>query len=90
MGHPVLLGQVMRSVLEFASVVYHTMLNIYQNNLLEGVQKQALKAIYEYDYSYEELLAKSGLPTLEQRRTEAFSKYAHKTDRCQTTSWLKR
>ena len=70
---------VMRSVLEYSGVVYHSLLTKYETNLLERVQKRALRAIYGYDHSYEELLVKSGLRSLEERRALALSKFAHKT-----------
>ena len=51
----------------------------YLSNLLEQVQKRTLRVIYGFGLSYAELLEKSGLPTLEERRSLAFRKFAEKT-----------
>ena len=68
-----------RSVLEFSSVVYHSLIPKYLANLLEAIQKRTLKSIYGYELNYEELLQRSGLPRLGERRSGAFSKFAKKT-----------
>ena len=47
---------VMRSVLEYSSVVYHSQLSKYQTNLPERVQSRALRAIYSYEKDYTTLL----------------------------------
>ena len=73
---------IMRSVLEFSSVVYHSLLSKFQSNLLDKVQKKTLRMIYGYEKSYKELLElleESGLQSLADRRVEAVSKFAHKT-----------
>ena len=72
---------VLRSVLEYSNVVYHSMLNKHQENLLEKIQKRALRAIYGYKHNYEELLRMSGLPTLKGRRETAFAKFASKSSK---------
>ena len=51
----------------------------HQNNLLEHVQKRALRTIYGYEKNYEELLQESGLELLEERRKKNFAKFAEKT-----------
>jgi uncharacterized protein YbjQ (UPF0145 family) len=60
-----------KSVVEFTSVVYHSMLTKEQSNELERLQMQALKCIYGLQFSYQKLLEKTGLKSLEERRIEA-------------------
>ena len=50
-----------RSVLEYSSVTYHSMLSKSQENKLEKIQKKCLRCIYGYDKSYSELLKESEL-----------------------------
>ena len=69
---------IMRSVVEFSAVVYHSQLNKQQTELLEKVQKRSLRLIYGFEKDYKDLLAESGLPTLEARREEALAKFTHK------------
>ena len=71
----------MRSVIEYLNVVYHSMLNKHHENLMERMQKRALKAIYGYEHNYEELLALSGLPTLKERRENAFARFISKASK---------
>ena len=67
-----------RSVIEYSSVVYHSQISKYQSNRLEKVQKKCLKIMFGYGKSYRSLLEKSGLETLESRRTRQFTKFAEK------------
>ena len=48
-------------------------------NLLEKVQRKALKAIYGYDKDYTDILNESGLTELHDRREKAFEKFTRKT-----------
>ena len=70
---------VLRSVMEFSSVVYHSLIPRYLSNLLESIQKRTLRAIYGYNKSYTELLAESGIKSLADRREEAIQKFAERT-----------
>ena len=70
---------VTRSILEYSSNVYHSQLNKSQSKQLERIQKRCLKAIYGYDYNYEELLRLANLDTLEERRQKAFEKFTSNT-----------
>ena len=72
---------VIRSILEYSAVTFGPMLAQYQKNRLESVQKKCLKAIYGFDLTYEELLEKAELETLEVRRKKAIMKFAEKTSR---------
>ena len=65
-----------RSVLEYSSVTYHSMLTKHQENELELVQKKCLKCIYGYDKTYDELLSESELEPLKVRRQKGVLKFA--------------
>ena len=69
-----------RSVLEYCSVVYHSMLTADQAEALERCQTQALKCIFGYaGESQRTLRQKAGLETLEVRRLAAVDRF---TDKC--------
>ena len=70
---------VIRSCLEYSSPVYHSQLNQHQIDMLEGIQKRCLRAIYGYNNEYQTLLIKSGLTTLEDRHIKLFAIFANKT-----------
>ena len=65
-----------RSVLEYSLVTYHSILTKKQSNDLELVQKKCLRCIYGYDKSYDDLLKESGLDPLKTCRQKAFLKFA--------------
>lgn len=67
-----------RSCIKYASVVYNSMLTKSQSDDLERMQRRALKIIYGHKTSYADTLEKSGLKTLEERRTSAFEKFTKK------------
>ena len=60
-----------RPVAEYCSTVYHSMIMKYDSDELEQIQMQALKCIYGWKLSYRELLEKSEISSLEDRRSEA-------------------
>ena len=68
-----------RSILEYTSNIYHSLINIGQSNELELIQKRNLRIIYGYNHDYHTLLQISGLTSLKDRRIESFKKFAHKT-----------
>ena len=68
-----------RSVIEYSSVTYHSMLNKKQENDLEMLQKKCLRCIYGYDKTYDKLLTESELEPLKTRREKAFLKFAKKS-----------
>ena len=74
-----LYAALVRSVLEYSSVTYHSMLTKKQENDLENVQKKCLRCIYGYTKTYEDLLKESGMQTLKDRREAAVLKFAKKT-----------
>ena len=67
-----------RSVLEYSAVVFHSQISRYQSNRLENVQKRCLRIMYGYNKTYEELLKLSGLQSLQERRRSQFKKFAEK------------
>ena len=68
-----------RPVVEYSLVVYHSMLTSQQSINLEKLQARALKNVYGHIYSYRKLLELSNLETLEQRREQACLKFATKS-----------
>ena len=79
---------VVRSVLEYSSVVHGPMIAQYQKNRLERIQKNCLRSIYSFSKSYDELLQESGLQTLEEKRKEAIKKFAEKSLNKQFSHWF--
>ena len=69
---------VIRPVFDFASVAYHTMIGCVQEETLEILQRRALKIIFGTENSTKDLMAKSGLPTLIDRRERLFTNFALK------------
>ena len=67
-------------VLDYTSVVYHSMLNKIQEDEIEKLQKLALKIIYGiYGVTYMSLLERSGLVPLKQRRMKFIDNFLKKT-----------
>jgi hypothetical protein len=77
-----------RSVMEFCSVIYHSYLTLEQCKKLEQLQIQALKCIYGFGKTGKEMLECSGLETLEERRKQAFLKFAKKTAEGNYSGWF--
>ena len=69
---------IIRSVVEYTSNTYHSQTTKGLSNQIERLQKRALKIIYRYNLTYQELLSKSGLETMSQRRNKLFEKFAKK------------
>ena len=68
-----------RSSIEYASVVYHTMLTTSQSEEIERMQRRCLKIIYGFRVSYREALERSGIQSMKERRVQAFKKFTDKT-----------
>ena len=68
----------LRPVVEYCNVVYHSLLTTEQGAMIERLQKRVLKIIFGFELSYEELLEKADIKTLEERRMEAVEKFALK------------
>jgi hypothetical protein len=79
---------ILRSVVEFCSVVYGPMLTQDQSEGLERVQSQALKCIYGFENSYREILEKTGLEKLSERREKAILKFANKCVNGRFAHWF--
>ena len=72
-----------RSIIEYTSNVYHSLINRGQSNELEKIQKCCLRIIYRYNYDYNQHLELAGLQTLERRREINFEKFTRKTSKNQ-------
>jgi hypothetical protein len=78
-------------VIEYLSPIYHSLLTVAQQNTLEGLHKRALKMIFGWDLSYEQLLATAGLETLYDRRLQRTTRFALKCEANERfrIKWLK-
>jgi hypothetical protein len=79
-----------RSVLDFCAVVYHSLLTQDMSAAIERVQSQSLKIIYGFGKSYNELLVKTGLTTLEERRLKSIDKFTSKCLEGRFEGWFPR
>ena len=68
----------LRPHLEYCAPVYNSMLTQEMNASLEKQQRRALNIIFGFGLSYEDLLLKAGLTTLESRREEMSGNFAKK------------
>ena len=68
----------LRPLLEYCAVVFSSMLIADLSEKLERQQKIALKIIYGFDNSYEQLLDLAGIKTLAFRREESTDNFARK------------
>ena len=71
-GLVVVYASMIRSLAEYCSSVYHTLITASDSLEIERLQMQALKTIFGWQNSYEALLRKSGLERLDVRRESAF------------------
>ena len=78
----------LRPHLEYCSPVFNPMLSKEQSNWLERQQKRALKVIYGFEESYEEILERTGVQTLEERREIASNDFALKLVKSERFSGL--
>ena len=70
---------VIRPMLDYCSVTYHSMLTDEQDQIVKRLQSQALKSIYGYRMSYAEMRERARVTTLRARRTELCDKFVKKT-----------
>ena len=68
----------LRPLLEYCHVIYHSMLSKEMSDRLESLQRKALRIIYGFGIPYEELLAIANVSTLQERRNEASIQFANK------------
>ena len=79
---------VVRPILDYCAVVYHPMLTDEQDQMVERLQARALKNIYGYKDSYEEMRRKAGVTTHRARRIELCDKFAQKAAANPRFSWF--
>ena len=79
-----------RPIIEYACNVYGPMLTGEMEEMLESCQKRVLRMIFGNQFEYNELLEKSGLGTLKERRRILFEKFAMKMSKSRRFSqkWL--
>ena len=66
----------LRPVIEYAQVVYHTLLSEETSQIIEDLQKYTLRLIFGSKVSYNKALQNGSLTTLKSRREAAFEKFA--------------
>ena len=69
---------VIRSAVEYCSVVYHPLIPAYMSDKLEQIQKQAIKIIFGNSVSYADLISEGRIETLKERRIKNIAKFANK------------
>ena len=69
-----------RSAVEYCSNVYHTLIQQYQIDKLESIQRHALRIIFGYGCDIDQVMAAKNISTLENRREEAIIKFALKNE----------
>ena len=79
-----------RSAMEYSSVIYGGFLTQQQSDELERLQATSLHIIWGWDMSYQKVLTVSGLETMEARRKKAFEKFTMKAykDRRYREAWF--
>ena len=73
----------MRPVVEYASNAYHCLLNEEQSDFIESLQFNALRMIFGRKYMNSELLAKTDIPRLSDRRVTALENFSRKIEKNQ-------
>ena len=69
---------VIRSAVEYCSIIYNPLIPQYMSDKLEQVQRQAMRIVYGRGVDYGELLNSGELETLKARREDASLKFAKK------------
>ena len=77
-----------RPTIEYASCVYGPLLTLTQSEEVEKMQERAIKICYGFGQKYENILQKTGLEKLSERRHQALRKLAEKTS--QNTRYIDR
>ena len=67
-----------RPVLEYPAVAFHSILPAGHSDSLERLQSISLRTIYGFDCSYQRCLELSGFETLKQRRESLFNNFARR------------
>ena len=79
---------ILRATTEFCAVVYGPMLTKEMSEALEHTQSQALKIIFGFNNSYREVLEKSGLQRLDERRRSSILRFAEKAQAGRYSHWF--
>ena len=84
---------IIRSVIEYASVIYHSMLTKEQSNALESLQKMCVRVIFGWEESYERtynsIMSLYNIQSLHERRVLHCIKFAKKcTESDVFSSWF--
>ena len=69
---------ILRSVIDFCSVVYGPQLTKEQSDAIERLQAQSLKIVFGFDKSYSQVLKEAGLQLLAERRADSIKAFAKK------------
>ena len=69
---------IIRSVIEYASVTYHSMLTAEQSNALESLQRMCIRLIFGWKQSYESVRQEEHIELLKTRREEKCLTFANK------------
>ena len=69
---------ILRPILDYCCVFYHSILTDEQDQVIERMQAQALKNIYGFKMSYAEMRERAEVTTLRARRIEMCDKFAEK------------
>ena len=77
-----------RPLMEYAVQAFHSMMTQEQSKSIERQQSRALKVIFGFGHSYSDLLQKSGLKTLQERRVKLTDKFAMKLASSDRFSYL--
>ena len=75
-----LYNSVLRSTVEYCSVVYHSMIPTYLSDKLETLQRRALKIIYGWHEDIDDIMQIKGIQTLADRRENAVTNFAIKNE----------
>lgn len=69
----------LRPVIEYCSIVYHSMLTAGQSDELERLQKQVIKLAFGWDRNYAAVCAEQDISTLKERRENHLDHFIHKS-----------
>ena len=69
---------VLRPAIEYCAATYHSMLTQEMSDRLERLQTVALKTVFGWNYTYDEVLALAGVEKLSDRRKKLFDSFAQK------------
>ena len=80
---------IIRSVIEYADVTYHSMLTKEQSNVLESLQRMCIRVIFGWNATYKDICSENNIESLEERRIIHCRKFAVKcTEHNVFKSWF--